>query len=191
VGIIVAVGGSPLDKIAMVQGRTEAGLFRVTHMRRAGSVTEALADVPAVVPRGMPHPQVLVEGSDYVGGPMLAAAVMELSGKPVTDPLGRPLRRTWWVTPVQTVPADRLGEPAAWRYDVPRRDVIAAFVGQLSKGLVKAPQDDPLAKRLAAGVESLRAKRETANEERINEHEDLALALALCSWWAGLTRSAR
>lgn len=189
-GIIAALTGDPHGTIAAVHVKTEAGECRVVRLFRGPGIEAALAGIPVTVPRGARHPEILIEGGEYIGGPNLAAAAVALVGKPVPDALGRPQRRTWSPYVIQTASAERLQNASAWKTDVPRREVIAAFIDRLLRGAVKAQKDDPLAAYLKRGIEGLRAKRET-DDDKLNVHEDLALCLALCVWWSVISQSAR
>lgn len=177
--IVAAVTGSPLEQLTICVGRvTEDYCLHVTTLARA-SFAAALEMLPQALPPGFPRVAVLVDCSDWVGGPILARQMAT-----------HRQRRPWTLAPVQLVADSATAQPHGWRTDVPRRDVISALVDAGARGRLKIPASLPGAgeQNVRAGLKDLRARKDNAGTS--NPNEDLALVVSLCAWVA-VTRTPR
>ncbi|MCK6683116.1 MAG: hypothetical protein L6R30_11945 [Thermoanaerobaculia bacterium] len=188
--ILCALTGSPLPPrcVAAAIGRpdkAERRILRITHLRRAGSVAEALADVPQELPAGPPRVEVLLETSDYIGGPVMTGELETMARLQFKDRLGRWVRRRWEIIPLQAASGDRITDHTQWRAGVSRRVILAALVSLGYASRLKIGPSVPLAAAFQDGLASLREHR-PRSEEELNPNEDLALAVALLAWWFSL-----
>lgn len=184
---VVAISGSPFPpgQLSVAGGKTEKGVLRISTLKKPGSVAEALAGLPPLLPAGAGLITILTETSDYIGGPVLARQALDLASQPTVH-MGQMRRRSWTVVPVQAAAGDRIGA-AEWKADVPRRAVLAALVTAGFTGKLKVDATLQLVDAFREGVTSLRQKK-SLDEEQLNPSEDLALAVALCAWWVSVSR---
>lgn len=169
--IVAAVTGSPLETLAVCAGRVmDDYALQVTTLTRA-PFGPALQLLPQALPFGFPRVAVLVDCSDWVGGPILAKQMA-----------AQRRDRPWTLASIQLIADGAISQTHGWRTDVPRRDVIAALVDSMARGRLRIPKGTSEAESVKEGLKGLRAKRDAVGAA--NPNEDLALVLALCAWFA-------